>query len=56
VGRLQSACDQLLEASIPLALKDASTALSGDWTDVESWSLPPPRQRNGQELWTACPD
>jgi hypothetical protein len=38
---LQSACDQLLEASIPPALKDASTALAGDWTDVEAWSRPP---------------
>jgi len=38
---LQSVCDQLLEASIPPALKDASTALAADWTDVESWSRPP---------------
>jgi len=47
---LQSACDQLLEASIPPALKDASTALAGDWTDVESWSRPP---RHGS---TQCAD
>ncbi len=38
---LQSACDQLLEASIPALRKNASTALAGDWTDVESWSRPP---------------
>ena len=38
---LQSACDQLLEASIPPVHKTASTALAGDWTDVESWSRPP---------------
>ena len=38
---LQSACDQLLEASIPPVLKEASTALAADWTDVESWSRPP---------------
>ena len=38
---LQSFCDALLEASIPQELKDASTALAGDWTDAESWSRPP---------------
>ena len=47
---LQSACDQLLEASLPPALKDASTALAGDWTDVEPWSRPP---RHGA---TKCAD
>ncbi len=47
---LQSACDQLLEASIPPALKDASAALAGDWTDVEAWSRPP---RHGA---TECAD
>jgi hypothetical protein len=40
---LQSACDQLLEASIPPAHKNTSTALAGDWTDIESWSRPPRR-------------
>jgi hypothetical protein len=34
-------CDDLLEASIPARHKDASAALSADWTDVESWSRPP---------------
>jgi hypothetical protein len=47
---LQAACDALLEASIPPALKHASTALAGDWTDVESWSRPP---RHGTR---ACAD
>ena len=47
---LQSACDCLLEASIPAAHKNGSTALAADWTDVESWSRPP---RHGT---TACAD
>jgi hypothetical protein len=47
---LQAFCDALLEASIPEALKDASTALAADWTDVESWSRPP---RHGS---TECAD
>ncbi len=40
---LSGVCDDLLEASIPAACKDASAALAVDWTDVESWSRPPPR-------------
>jgi hypothetical protein len=40
---LQSACDNLLEASIPAVHKNASTALAADWTDVETWSRPPRR-------------
>ena len=40
---LQAACDQLLEASVPAAHKNGSTALAADWTDVETWSRPPPR-------------
>jgi hypothetical protein len=39
---LAGACDDLLEASIPAGHKDASAALAADWTDVESWSRPPP--------------
>jgi hypothetical protein len=39
---LQQLCDQLLEASIPGALKDASSSLAVDWTDVETWSRPVP--------------
>jgi hypothetical protein len=40
---LQAACDDLLEASVPGALKDASASLAVDWTDLESFSRPPPR-------------
>jgi hypothetical protein len=47
---LQAVCDDLLEASIPTAHKDASTALATDWTDVETWSRPP---HHGA---TACAD
>jgi hypothetical protein len=42
-GRLQCICDDLLEASIPAEFKDASTSLAVDWTDMESFSRPPPR-------------
>jgi len=34
-------CSGLLEASIPAWVKDATTALAADWTDVETWSRPP---------------
>jgi hypothetical protein len=47
---LQAFCDQLLEASIPGELKDATAALAADWTDAETWSRPP---RRGT---TACAD
>jgi hypothetical protein len=40
---LQGTCNRLLEASIPAGLKDASSSLAADWTDIESWSRPPPR-------------
>jgi hypothetical protein len=40
---LQRICDDLLEASIPEQFKHASTALAVDWTDVETFSRPPPR-------------
>jgi hypothetical protein len=39
---LQAACDDLLEASIPGKLKDASSSLAVDWTDLDSFSRPPP--------------
>jgi hypothetical protein len=39
---LQRACDDLLEASVPDDLKDASRSLAVDWTDLESFSRPPP--------------
>jgi hypothetical protein len=40
---LAAICDGLLEASIPDEHKAASTALAVDWTDVETFSRPPPR-------------
>ena len=40
---LAGVCDDLLEASIPGPCKDTSTALAVDWTDVETFSRPPPR-------------
>ena len=40
---LQAACDDLLEASIPAEHKNASTALAVDWTDMETFSRPPPK-------------
>jgi hypothetical protein len=39
---LQGICDDLLEASVPAQFKDASTSLAVDWTDMESFSRPPP--------------
>jgi hypothetical protein len=41
-GALAGICDDLLEASIPDEHKHASTALAVDWTDVETFSRPPP--------------
>ena len=41
-GPLQSLCDDLLEASISQKFKDASTSLAVDWTDLETFSRPPP--------------
>ena len=41
-GPLQGICDDLLEASIPGQFKDASTSLAVDWTDLETFSRPPP--------------
>jgi hypothetical protein len=40
---LQRACDDLLEAGIPEELKAAGTSLAADWSDLESFSRPPPR-------------
>jgi hypothetical protein len=40
---LQRACDDLLEASIPEEFEDASSSLAVDWSDLESFSRPPPR-------------
>ena len=39
---LAAICDDLLEASIPGGHKQASSALAVDWTDVETFSRPPP--------------
>jgi hypothetical protein len=39
---LQQACDALLEASVPAAFRETSSSLAVDWTDLESWSRPPP--------------
>jgi hypothetical protein len=41
-ARLQRICDDLLEASVPERFKDASRSLAVDWTDLESFSRPPP--------------
>jgi hypothetical protein len=40
---LQRACDGLLEASVPEELTDAGRSLAVDWSDLESFSRPPPR-------------
>jgi hypothetical protein len=39
---LQAVCDDLLEASVPQEFTGASTSLAVDWTDLESFSRPPP--------------
>jgi hypothetical protein len=39
---LAGICDGLLEASVPEEFKDASRSLAVDWTDLESFSRPPP--------------
>jgi hypothetical protein len=41
-GPLQRVCDALLEASIPEEFKNGSRSLAVDWTDLESFSRPPP--------------
>jgi hypothetical protein len=40
---LAGICGALLEASVPRRFKDASRSLAVDWTDLESFSRPPPR-------------
>jgi hypothetical protein len=40
--RLQCICDDLLEASVPDQFKDTSGSLAVDWTDMETFSRPPP--------------
>jgi hypothetical protein len=39
---LHAVCDGLLEASIPDQFKNTSASLAADWTDLESFSRPPP--------------
>ena len=39
---LQAVCDDLLETSVPDQLKNVSRPLAVDWTDLESFSRPPP--------------
>jgi hypothetical protein len=39
---LQAVCDDLLEASLPEEFTGASQSLAVDWTDLESFSRPPP--------------
>ena len=40
--QLQGICDDLLEASVPEQFKHTSRSLAVDWTDLESFSRPPP--------------
>jgi hypothetical protein len=40
---LQHVCDDLLEAGIQEEFRDVSTSLAVDWTDLASFSRPPPR-------------
>jgi hypothetical protein len=35
-------CDALLEAAVPEEFKDTTTSLAVDWTDLETFSRPPP--------------
>ena len=42
-GPLQRTCDDLLEASVPGEFTGACRSLAVDWTDLESFSRPPPR-------------
>jgi hypothetical protein len=41
-GDLAGICDDLLEASVPEEFKAVSSSLAVDWTDLESFSRPPP--------------
>jgi hypothetical protein len=42
-GPLQRVCADLLEAGITDQFKNGSRSLAVDWTDLESFSRPPPR-------------
>jgi hypothetical protein len=41
-GWLQRICDGLLEAAVPEEFKEASSSLAVDWSDLGSFSRPPP--------------
>ena len=40
---LQRICDDLLESSVPAEFRKASASLAVDWSDLASFSRPPPR-------------
>jgi len=44
---LAGICDGLLEASVPSQFRDAGRSLAVDWTDLESFSRPPPHGTSG---------
>jgi hypothetical protein len=53
-GPLQRICDDLLEASIAEEFKNGSRSLAVDWTDLESFSRPPPARGGdcaGPQAW-----
>lgn len=60
---LAGICDDLLEASVPGEFKDASASLAVDWTDLETFSRPPPAKGGpspaprppGDTAGTTCP-
>jgi len=43
-GVLSEVLDALLEASVQVNGEPASSSLAVDWTDLQSWSRPPPKQ------------
>ena len=46
-AELQRICDDLLEASVPEEFKNASASLAVDWSDLASFSRPPPHGTSG---------
>jgi len=51
---LSEVLDALLEASVQACGEPASSALAVDWTDLESWSRPPPKDgkcADGEASW-----
>ena len=47
---LQAVCNDLPGASVPEEFNDASTSLAVDWTDLESFSRPPPHGTRDCEM------